>query len=98
MKKLFLIFTLLLLVYGVYAQDNEYGNNISQIETRVNEIKHSIPPGQDKKYFAALSDIENRKNQLKMLLRTPPAQRDKNWKAKWNENYTKAIEKLNSLK
>jgi hypothetical protein len=99
MKRLLIIAGAMLLMSSfVFAQTNDaLAEKVKQIEARISRIKSDTPPAEQKKYYAVLSDVENRKNTLRSLLKTPPEKRDDTWRKSWDENYSKAMEKLDKL-
>ena len=101
MKKILLYSAALIFFYssGIFAQssaDSAYNAKINFIETKIAKIK-SLPKEEQKQYYAVLSDAENRKNTLKSLLKTPVEKRDKVWQQSWDQNYLKAVGKLENI-
>ena len=98
-KLLFSVFITALSAFAAFSQTNDTKHNeqIKSIEKKVTAAKSAIPAAEEKKYYAVLSDVENRKNAMKMMLKTPSDKRDAEWNRKWDENYSKAMEKLGKL-
>ncbi|MEO5570441.1 MAG: hypothetical protein ABIT08_17720 [Bacteroidia bacterium] len=101
MKKL-VLFVILTMLYSnlIFAQasaDSSYNKKIDELEAGVSQIKN-LPNDEQKKYYAVLSDVENRKNTLKSLLKTPASKRNKTWEDSWNQNYSKASDKLKNIR
>lgn len=100
MKKI--ILSVLLLVFTgsalIFAQteSDAYTKKLDSLQAKISIIK-ALPAEEQNQYQAVLAEVENRKNTLRSLLKTPANKRDKAWEELWNQNYSKAANKLDKI-
>jgi hypothetical protein len=95
MKKI--LFILLMAASQLLAQSADKNSDLSRLEQRIAETKKNSAPADLKANRGVISDIENRKNNLKMMLKTPEADRNADWNSKWDKEYKLTEDKLNKL-
>lgn len=95
MKKILLM--LMLAASQLLAQSSDKSGEFARIEQRLAEVKKNSSASELKNNRTAFSDIENRKNSLKMMLKTPDAERNEEWNNKWNKEVKLIEDKLSKL-